>query len=354
MTIYPELRNRTDKRGMAALRLVVQDGTTRRFVPLPFKIKPTEWDKDRKQVKQNHPHASAINTQIRITIAQMEVDLLQGKEIIKPDKEPFRAYAMECMGRWEHTKSANTIRAYRSMLRQVIRFDPDITLNDLDATWLLRFDAWCRQDGCDDAGTLKRVSFISTVLHEALRYGKIQMNPFMVYRKPKKENPNKIWLTMDELQRVWDMQTNSPALQNVRAWFLLSCYTGLRYSDVAIFDPAKHIQDGRIILYTTKTGEVVSIKISPTMQKILSFLPADPVYSNQKCNQYLKAVAHVCGINKLLTFHTGRHTFGVQCANLGISQEVTSRLLGHSDIRTTSIYYKIVNERIDREMDKWG
>ena len=159
---------------------------------------------------------------------------------------------------------------------------------------------------------------------------------------------------MDELASISKMETDAIILKNMAAWFLFACYTGLRYSDVKNFDPAKHIQNGRIILHTTKTGEVVSISTSSRAKSILEQYPKAPIYSNQKCNQYLKAIAHICGIDKRLTFHTARHTFAVQCANLGISQEVTSKLLGHSDLRTTGIYYKIVNERIDREMEKWG
>lgn len=32
-----------------------------------------------------------------------------------------------------------------------------------------------------------------------------------------------------------------------------------------------------------------------------------PVPSNQKCNEYLKEIAEVCGINKNITFHAARH-----------------------------------------------
>ena len=64
-----------------------------------------------------------------------------------------------------------------------------------------------------------------------------------------------------------------------------------------------------------------------------------PVISNQKMNDYLKEIAVLCGIDKNITFHLARHTFAttVTLAN-GVPIESVSKMLGHTDIRTTQIY----------------
>ena len=354
MTVRIEIRNRVNKKGMAALRMVVQEGTRRTFIPLPVKIKPAEWDKQKQQVNNKHPQAALLNRTLRQRIAETELQALKGKLPKACESKLFRIFALEALSAWEKTKSSGTLKAYRSMLKQFCRYKPETHLHEITPSWLMDYEQWCRNDGCNDAGTLKRISFIATVLHWAEKYGHLQSDPFKVYQKPKKINPERVWLTMEEISALANMQTDSVTLQHVATWFLFSCYTGLRYSDVAAFDQETSIQDGRIVLYTTKTREVVSIAITNRIDGILKQWPPVPVFSNQKCNQYLKAIAHVCKINKPITFHTARHTFAVQCANLGISQEVTSKLLGHSDLRTTGIYYKIVNERIDKEMARWG
>lgn len=60
-----------------------------------------------------------------------------------------------------------------------------------------------------------------------------------------------------------------------------------------------------------------------------------------------------CEITKPLTMHIARHTFAttVLLSN-GVSMEATSKMLGHSSIKTTQIYGKIVESRVGAEMDQ--
>jgi site-specific recombinase XerD len=68
-----------------------------------------------------------------------------------------------------------------------------------------------------------------------------------------------------------------------------------------------------------------------------------PILSNQKMNSYLKEIAGICGINKDLTFHIARHTFAttVTLSN-GVPIESVSKMLGHTNIKTTQHYAKII------------
>lgn len=67
-----------------------------------------------------------------------------------------------------------------------------------------------------------------------------------------------------------------------------------------------------------------------------------PILSNQKMNAYLKEIATVCGIKKELTFHIARHTFAttVTLSN-GVPIETVSKMLGHTNLKTTQHYAKI-------------
>ncbi|MEJ7676096.1 MAG: site-specific integrase [Chitinophagaceae bacterium] len=76
-----------------------------------------------------------------------------------------------------------------------------------------------------------------------------------------------------------------------------------------------------------------------------------PVPSNAKLNAYLKEVADICGINKLLTFHIARHTFATTVTlNNGVPIESVSKMLGHKSIKITQIYAKILDRKVSEDM----
>lgn len=77
-----------------------------------------------------------------------------------------------------------------------------------------------------------------------------------------------------------------------------------------------------------------------------------PVLSNQKANSYLKEIADLCGIKKNITFHLRRHTFATTTTlSKGVPIETVSKLLGHTNIKTTQIYARITNEKIREDME---
>ncbi len=76
-----------------------------------------------------------------------------------------------------------------------------------------------------------------------------------------------------------------------------------------------------------------------------------PVLTNQKMNAYLKEIAGVCEIEKELTFHIARHTFAttVTLTN-GVPIESVSKMLGHTNLRTTQHYAKVLDKKVSEDM----
>lgn len=76
-----------------------------------------------------------------------------------------------------------------------------------------------------------------------------------------------------------------------------------------------------------------------------------PVLTNQKMNSYVKEIADICGISKTLTFHIARHTFAttVTLSN-GVPIESVSKMLGHTNIKTTQHYAKILDVKVGLDM----
>ena len=154
-------------------------------------------------------------------------------------------------------------------------------------------------------------------------------------------------------------------MEQVRDIFIFSCYTGLSYVDVCELIP-ENIRlsfDGNlwIIKKRHKTSVTSNIRLldipKSILQKYDGKLPNGkllPVISNQKMNDYLKEIATVCGINKKITFHVARHSFATLSISYGVPIESVSKMLGHTNIRTTQIYAKIIDTKLSADMDMFA
>lgn len=179
-----------------------------------------------------------------------------------------------------------------------------------------------------------------------IAYGEKWTYKPITYRQPQRD-----FLTIEEIKQIEEVNFEHP----VKYYFLLSCYTGLRYSDLSRVKEKIVTNNGvqKIILSTTKTGSQVSIKLTPKLIEIIDKL-TEPLVSNVHANRILKDIVSFTEIKRNVSFHMARHSFAVNSATLGFPIEIVSRLLGHSSIRTTSIYYKITDANLDNWMEKWS
>ena len=53
-----------------------------------------------------------------------------------------------------------------------------------------------------------------------------------------------------------------------------------------------------------------------------------------------------------LSYHCGRHTFGTLMVSAGVPMESISKMMGHTNIRTTQGYAKVTDDKISEDMDK--
>ncbi|MCW3094040.1 MAG: recombinase [Ferruginibacter sp.] len=75
------------------------------------------------------------------------------------------------------------------------------------------------------------------------------------------------------------------------------------------------------------------------------------ILSNQRMNSYLKEIADICQINKVLTFHIARHTFATTVTlNNDVPIESVSKMLGHKKLQTTQHYAKILDKKVSSDM----
>lgn len=166
------------------------------------------------------------------------------------------------------------------------------------------------------------------------------------------------YLTLDELKAVAKEECRYEILKRA---FLFSCLTGARWSDVnkLQWSEVQRMDDGwRIVFHQQKTKGLQYLDISEQARGYLGEAgsPDERVFTGLTYSSYMNVELSKwmmrAGITKDITFHCGRHTFAVLQLTLGTEIYTLSKLLGHSELKTTQIYAKIIDEKKKEAMNK--
>jgi len=254
--------------------------------------------------------------------------------------------------------------SYKSQITKMIKYKPSITFADINEKFISDYRHYMLHTLHNNENTVsKSLRSLRTFVNIAMRYGYIRKNPFQ-YITIRKVDGKRDFLSVEELHQLTKLYFSNRLQDNMQQevlrYFLFACYTGLRYSDIKNLKPSA-FKDNHLQITMHKTSYIVNIPLS---QKALSILPATPdtlssdtifrVYCNKVTNRLLKQIAQKAKITKKLTFHVSRHTFATVSIHLGIPIEVISKLLGHTNLKTTQVYAKIVDQVKEREMQKWN
>lgn len=197
---------------------------------------------------------------------------------------------------------------------------------------------------------------VRAALNEAYREGIIRDNPVQRVKSVKAENTQRTYLTLDEVRAMTKAECRYDVLKRA---FLFSCTTGLRWSDIQklTWKEIEEFQDGhyRIIFKQTKLlnagNSLVYLDLPDSAVKLMGERQdkTERVFKGLKYSSYTNVAllhwAMLAGVQKHVTFHVGRHTFAVAQLNRGVDIYSLSRLLGHSELRTTEIYADILESR---------
>ncbi|MBL4678235.1 MAG: site-specific integrase [Mucilaginibacter sp.] len=267
--------------------------------------------------------------------------------------------------------SKGTLSRYRISLAHTQRFlkwryhVKDISVRKIDHQFVMDYDYWLRSErNCGNNSAVKYIRNFKKIILICLDNGWIDRNPFMKY-KGKTKRVHRVCLEQSDIDRLMFKEFASSRLEQVRDIFLFSCFTGLAYADVKKLhrDHITNRYDGEIWIVTNrqKTDVPTRVPLLPQAVDLMrkyEYHPKCsntglifPVPSNQKVNEYLKEIAEKCGIKAELTFHIARHTFAttVTLAN-DVPIESVSVMLGHSSIKTTQEYAKVLNVKLSRDM----
>ena len=268
--------------------------------------------------------------------------------------------------------AAGTAERYRTCKKHVADFikkkykKNDIPVQDVDHKFITGLEYYFKTTRkCAHNSAIKYITNFKKIIRIAHANDWIDKDPFLHW-KGKLKIVEREFLTEEEIQKIIDLDLKMERLDQVRDIFIFCCFTGLAYADV------KKLNRGDIVLGAdgeewvktkrSKTDTRSNIPILPIAKTIIEkykdnelLIEKDlvlPVLSNQKMNAYIKEIATLAGITKNLTFHLARHTFAttVTLTN-GVPIESVSKMLGHTNLKTTQHYAKILDMKVSKDME---
>jgi integrase len=195
-------------------------------------------------------------------------------------------------------------------------------------------------------------------LKEAVKKKIILSNPATDVTNPKVIENIREYLTLDELKAIVKTECRYDVLKRA---FIFSCLTGLRWSDInkLTWSELQNTNDGwRLTFHQKKTKGLQYLDMSEQARGYLGEQgnPNERVFTGLKYSSYMNVELSKwimrAGITKDITFHCARHTFAVLQLTLGTEIFTLSKLLGHSELKTTQIYSKIIDEKKKEAVNK--
>jgi site-specific recombinase XerD len=388
--------NKKNKLNEAPLWIRITQNRKSKYVALGKSIKVEDWDEEEKRVKKSHPNSTRLNKFIAEKMKEahdVALDLETSDKYVNSSKikadikgtgfinffDYVKRYRIELI----NEKKYGTIDKLDAVTQKMEKFlgKPVLNLDEITVNWLKNYETHLRCNLKNSTNTIhSNLKIIRRMINEAIREDlfPFERNPFLKY-KLKWENTTKEFLEEDELIKLFELKIDSNKKEyHYRNMYIVASEAGgLRISDL-LFLQKKNYDGTRILIDTQKTGATVSIKVPIKAKTILdayialcenqeSFVfpllsPDLDLNDKQMClleksratasvNKSLKEIAKAAGIEKSIHFHTSRHTFATRALRKGMRIEYVSKLLGHSNIKTTQIYAKIVNEELDKAMD---
>ena len=256
-----------------------------------------------------------------------------------------------------------TARYLSEFIKQNHRLS-DIPLKDIDYNFIQAFEHFVKTvKNCQQNATVKHLKNFKRIIRIALLNHWIISDPFAEIHF--KQTPtNRDFLLEEELQLILRKQFNIPRLETVKDIFIFCCFTGLAFTDVQHLTPEHILCDNKgeywIRKPREKTTNMCNIPLLEIPLKLIDKYKHHPecerknivfpVPSNQRMNSYLKEIADLCGIKKNLSTHVARHSFTCIALANKVSMESIAKMLGHSNIKTTKIYAKVLDRTISEEM----
>jgi site-specific recombinase XerD len=314
---------------------------------------------------KNHDSSVLLNGKARQIFRQIEAFTLSGKcreieDVKNWDKDESEMYSVVEFMKTQ-LKNSNpshaTFEHHSALIRQIEHFGKIRTFADITYSNIVDFDSFLKRNNVKENSTLnKRHSTFRRYIKKAIYMELCKKDPYNEFKMPTKKGKDPTYLEESEIKKILEYVPFNEKLEHVKDLFVFQIFTGMAFVDLMNFskdytlelEGMKVIRSNRI-----KTDESFISLFLPEAEKIANkYDYCLPKLSNQKYNDYLKLLGAGAGIKKNITSHVARHTFATYLLNKDIPIETVSKAMGHSNIKMTQHYAKLLGKKVVSDMSK--
>lgn len=362
--------SKVNTKGLAPIELTIIVNGERTIITLPRKENPQEF-KAAVSSKRNNPikeyleatrkRLNAITTELMeegeaLTAVTLKEYFMYGGARHYTIKNLFDEY-IGILKKREHvdltTRSYRKYELARDRFYQII--DRNKSVSAITSSVIVEYLTTLRKD-FNRATTNGYGQRIKTVIKYGQSKGYIKTNPFIGIHIRKGDTDIR-FLTTEELNKIRDTDFKNEAINRVRDLFTFQAASGMSYCDMAALtkEDIQFNESGQPYIHKRRAKTNVyftSVILNDGIDVLKKYDYELPIISNQKYNTALKFIRDICGIEKPLHTHIARHSYATRCINEGIRLEVVAKLLGHSTIRQTLHYARLLQKSIVGEVEE--
>lgn len=378
------LKNKIRADGTFPIMLqIIKDGKTK-LISTEISCLQSQWDG--KELKKNHTNYQKRN----LILTSIKSKALKIVDEFNSDEIDFTLSDFEAKYRgdkitskitvYEHFQSVillmnssgrtGNARSYKDTCNSFFSYqkDVDLSFKNLNVTLLENYEAHLRSRGNQDSGIANRMRTLRAIYNSAIRNGivKQELYPFDKYKISKlKSKGLKRALSREEIKRMLEVNIdNRPDLINAKNYFSFSYFTrGINFVDMMKLKKESVMEDKFEYIRSKTKGRFI-VKILPPVRTILDYYLSrnnitDYVFpillkndltpiqienrkhkTLSKFNKDLKELAKLAEVDKNVTSYVIRHSFATNSKQIGISADVISQSMGHSNVNITNSYLK--------------
>lgn len=361
--------NRLNHLGMSSVAIECRQGRNRLYLKSNIMLFPHQWADGRVVNHENADKLTVYLVRWMNAIESIELDaLLQGRSITLRQLKDAVKTGVHCNATlrqfvetviWaDSSRCLNTKRSYQYLVNDMEKYFGNLYVSDISYDLIVRFRENMRRRELSENTVKGKLKALRCICEEARLRDLIEKNPFDAITIGNM-TPRVEYLEEREVHKLERLQLSGKE-EIVKDMFLFSCYTGLRFSDLASLEEAE-LKEGILIKKMKKTKHFVYIPINTLFwgkgRTIWDKYPDITTLSHAVCNttfnRMIKEIGIKAGIKKNLHAHLARKTCSNWLSYLGLSVDDISTILGHTETKVTRKHYLFNDaERVQKTVKK--